>query len=112
MIMREDLENMSLDELRDLRKNLDRAISSFQDRKRQAAVAAAAEVAKSHGFRLTELLGDKVPRGTARRGAAARSDRLYVNPDNQDETWSGRGRRPRWINAALDAGRTLDDLAG
>lgn len=110
--MREDLESMSLDELRDLRKNLDRVISSFQDRKRQAAVAAAEEAAKSHGFRLTELFGDKVSRGKTRRGATARSDRLYVNPDNRDETWSGRGRRPRWVNAALDAGRSLDDLAG
>ena len=109
----EDLESMSPEELRDLRKDIDRAISSFQDRKRQAAVAAAEEAAKSHGFRLTELLSDrKVSRGKAKRGATARPDRLYVNPDNQEETWSGRGRRPRWVNAALDAGRSLDDLAG
>ncbi|MGZ9032950.1 MAG: H-NS histone family protein [Rhodospirillales bacterium] len=35
----------------------------------------------------------------------------YRNPDNPEETWSGRGRQPRWVQAALAEGETLDDLA-
>ncbi|MBV8891038.1 MAG: H-NS histone family protein [Acidobacteria bacterium] len=31
-------------------------------------------------------------------------------PDNQAETWSGRGHRPRWLEAQLAAGKTLSDL--
>jgi DNA-binding protein H-NS len=34
----------------------------------------------------------------------------YRNPDDASQTWSGRGRRPRWIHDAEAAGRTLQDL--
>jgi DNA-binding protein H-NS len=34
----------------------------------------------------------------------------YINPDNRSETWSGRGRRPRWVVAQLKAGKKLNDL--
>ena len=28
----------------------------------------------------------------------------HRNPDNPSQTWTGRGRRPRWLVAAADAG--------
>ncbi|MBV9483554.1 MAG: H-NS histone family protein [Acidobacteria bacterium] len=31
-------------------------------------------------------------------------------PDNPAESWSGRGHRPRWLEAQLAAGKTLEDL--
>jgi DNA-binding protein H-NS len=34
----------------------------------------------------------------------------YRNPDHPSETWSGRGKRPRWLTAALTAGRTIDEF--
>jgi DNA-binding protein H-NS len=34
----------------------------------------------------------------------------YRNPDNPAETWTGRGHRPRWLEAQLAAGKTLADL--
>lgn len=30
--------------------------------------------------------------------------------DDAGNTWSGRGRRPEWLKAALQSGRTLDEL--
>lgn len=36
--------------------------------------------------------------------------RSYRNPDNQFETWCGRGRRPEWVKAQLAKGKTLKDL--
>jgi DNA-binding protein H-NS len=35
----------------------------------------------------------------------------YQNPNKLSETWSGRGKQPRWLMAALKAGRTIEDLA-
>jgi DNA-binding protein H-NS len=32
----------------------------------------------------------------------------YRNPANPAETWSGRGKQPRWIVAQLKSGKTLD----
>jgi DNA-binding protein H-NS len=34
----------------------------------------------------------------------------YCNPDDPSETWSGRGKQPRWVVAQLKAGRRLDDF--
>jgi DNA-binding protein H-NS len=35
----------------------------------------------------------------------------YRNPSEPSETWSGRGKRPRWLVAALEAGRTIEEFA-
>jgi DNA-binding protein H-NS len=34
----------------------------------------------------------------------------YRNPKNPGETWSGRGKRPRWLAKRLGAGSKLDDF--
>jgi DNA-binding protein H-NS len=34
----------------------------------------------------------------------------YQNPKNPTETWSGRGRHPRWLSPHLASGKTLDDF--
>ncbi|MGB9115233.1 H-NS family nucleoid-associated regulatory protein [Bradyrhizobium sp.] len=34
----------------------------------------------------------------------------YRNPDDSSETWSGRGKKPRWLTAALKAGHTIEEF--
>ena len=34
----------------------------------------------------------------------------YRNPDNKNETWTGRGGQPRWVVAKLKAGKKLEDM--
>jgi DNA-binding protein H-NS len=34
----------------------------------------------------------------------------YQNPKNRAETWSGRGKTPRWLKAQLRAGKKLDNF--
>jgi len=34
----------------------------------------------------------------------------YCNPLSPSETWSGRGKQPRWLVAALKTGRQLDEF--
>lgn len=35
---------------------------------------------------------------------------MYRNPLNSAETWSGKGTKPAWVEAALAEGKTLEDL--
>jgi DNA-binding protein H-NS len=35
----------------------------------------------------------------------------YRNPGEPSETWSGRGKRPRWLVAALKTGHTIEEFA-
>ena len=46
-------------------------------------------------------------KGAGKRGKAVQK---YRNPENAAETWSGRGRPPRWVQSALAGGRTIADL--
>ena len=100
---------MDLEALKEMRRSVDRAISSYETRKRKEALSALEQVAKDHGFKLSDLVADQKP-GKASRSVEPGAAAAYVNPENPDETWSGRGRRPRWVNDALTAGRALDDL--
>lgn len=86
-----------------MRVKLDRAINSYEDRKRREAMAAVEEAARVHGFNLAELTGAKVRRA----GAVAPK---YVNPQDSTMTWTGRGRKPRWVQENLESGKQLEDL--
>ncbi len=35
----------------------------------------------------------------------------YMNPENHDQLWSGRGKQPNWVKEALASGKTLEELA-
>ena len=109
-----EYETMSRKELMALRANIDKAIAAVGDRDRRNALKAAEDAVREHGFTLSELtpfVGAGGGRGR-RRGAAegAVNAPRYRNPDNPEQTWSGRGRRPRWVHDAEAAGRSLDDL--
>ena len=34
----------------------------------------------------------------------------FMNPDNHDQLWSGRGKQPTWFKEAIAAGKTLEEL--
>ena len=89
--MKINLDAMSLKELKDLRTQADKAIVGFEARKKQEALSALEEQARSFGFSLSELVTDAPMR--KRKPARAK----YANPDNKSETWTGRGKAPRWI---------------
>ncbi|MBA4490981.1 H-NS histone family protein [Paracoccus sp. S1E-3] len=101
-----DLETLTLKELQELRGKVERAITSYEERKRREAMAAAEAAAREHGFSLNELTGAKV---AGRRGGKVAPK--YANPENAEQTWTGRGRRPQWVQEALASGKSLDDLA-
>src|SRR3954447_458149 len=117
-----DVEGLSEGELRELIERaqtaLDRKVAKRARRTLKEAKRLAAEV----GFEVTST---KPGRGDGRRrrtagdaepAPAAPSSRgkvapKYRNPDNPAETWTGRGRQPRWVQAALAQDRTLAELS-
>lgn len=104
-------QSMELEGLKEMRKMLDRAIASYETRKRQEALSALEEAAKEHGFKLTDLISNGKPGKGRKSGAEASSvSARYANPENPEQTWSGRGRRPQWVKDALESGRALEDL--
>ena len=106
-----DYDSMSRAELMKLRSEIDRAIAGVADRDKRAALKAAESAAREHGFSLQDLvpaMGAARGRGAAKAASPAR----FRNPEDPTQTWSGRGRRPRWYNEAEKAGRAIEDLRG
>lgn len=99
-----NLDELSLKDLKDLQRQVTRAIDDFQDRRKREAIAVLEEKAQTLGFTLNELAAA----APVRKRMPARAK--YANPTNADERWTGRGRKPRWVEAALKSGKTLADL--
>lgn len=101
-----ELENLSLAELKQLRKEVDTAISDFKNREKRKLVAEVEAFARERGVQpaeLAALLG--------RKGRKTVGEPKYANPDDPSQTWTGRGRKPAWVTAALDSGKSLEDMA-
>ena len=77
------------------------------------------KLAKAEGFTIEELFGTGTGTGSSRASTAAAPARArklgkvapkYRNPDNARETWTGRGKQPRWLAAHTAQGRDLADF--
>lgn len=99
-----NLEDMSVDDLWTLHEEISRILSA-------RIVAEKRELEK----RLAVL-----NRGIGRTAEPTDSVRIrrkyprvlpkYRNPQKPAETWSGRGKRPRWLVAAMKSGRKIEEF--
>lgn len=76
--------------------------------------------AKSEGYTVEELFGTTggaaPARGRAAKKATTAGRKLgkvapkYRNPANSKETWSGRGKQPRWLAAYVATGKKPEEF--
>ncbi len=99
--MAKELARMSYKELAELGEKVRRAKVRAQERGRAELKERLEAMAASAGFRIADLFGGRGGKG---RKVAIK----YVNPDNPSETWTGRGRKPRWLAAKLKEGEKID----
>ena len=102
-----DIKNLNHNQLNDL-------ISKAQQRQnelRKEKVVKLREkihaLIKAEGYTFEDIFGGRAK--TRRSGGTVAPK--YRNPANPEQTWSGRGKRPRWFNDALKAGKKEKDLA-
>jgi len=70
----------------------------------------AKEMADSLGMDVADIMGIKKGAGARRRKPARKAKIKYRNPQNPDETWTGRGMRPVWLREKLEQGAQLEDF--
>ena len=99
-----DLDSLSVQDLKDLQRDVQKALANFEERRRKEALLALEETARGFGFTVADLVSLKAVR---KRGPVAPK---YANPENPADTWSGRGRKPRWFALAVASGKTQADL--
>ncbi len=102
--MSKDLENMSHAELQAVVAKAQERIVQLQRSRRSEIRNKVNDLLKAEGFTFDELYGS--PGGKAKIAVKPK----YRNPADATQTWTGRGKRPRWFQAALTAGTKESDL--
>src|SRR5512133_1254646 len=106
-----NLETMTETELKDLLRSAQSALDRLVAKRARSTLKEAKRMAAEVGFEITFVKTGKPAGGKAKpQSSRAKVLPKYRNPDNPDETWSGRGRQPKWVQAALAEGQTLEDL--
>src|SRR5262249_986037 len=99
--MAKDPEKMSFKELHDLEQRIKRAKISVEKRSRAEIRKKLEAVAAEAGFKIADLFGSRGGKG---RKVAIK----YANPSDASQTWTGRGRKPRWLAAKLKSGDKIE----
>ena len=125
----------SVEKLKKELVKIEKAIKAKEATQKKLVVAELKAVARKHGYALSELVNDRRPKPSqakltkngkstleAKRSQArsvpatkvkrrAKAKIKFRNPSNRSETWTGRGRQPRWIMAHLQQGGSLEELS-
>jgi DNA-binding protein H-NS len=100
MARSKNIENMSVAELAAMEARIARAKIEKQGAERAAVKQKLMDMAKEAGFHIRDLFDGRKGNGKGKRGKVAVKYR-----DKDGNTWTGRGRMPRWLTAATKGGK-------
>lgn len=106
--MKPDISELSVEELKRLQVEAEALIVSKKDQAIEDAYDQIVAIADGLGFSIEELLelGEQKRKKTTRKAVEPR----YRNKNNPADTWTGRGKQPRWLVAELEKGAKLEDF--
>ena len=97
------LHSLSIQELQALSRDIEGELKRRGDEERKKVLSQMKELAASVDMTLEEVIAYSSSKKT-------KGEPKYQNPENPRQTWTGRGKRPSWIKAALEQGKSLDEL--
>lgn len=118
-----DLNSMSAKQLEALIAQANKRRAVLKKRKPVATVRKRLEqIARAEGYSIAELFGSRGTAAPAPAPRAAKGTRKpskmagskvapkYRDPANAANTWSGRGKQPRWLASYTAQGRALEEF--
>lgn len=108
------LASFSLLELKKLHARIVNEINKREQKLKLDVLKRIEQVAKEAGLSVAQLMNGETPvkalkpAGVRKTGGKAKPK--YFNPNNVQQTWTGRGRKPDWVVAHLGTGRALEAL--
>ena len=91
------------------RNELEKQIELARKQELADAIQKVKTLMSQYGLTIDDITS---PKGAGKTSAAkgTKVAPKYRNAETGD-TWTGRGRQPKWVEAALNSGKTLEDLA-
>ena len=97
----------SLQDLLDRKAALEREIETTRRQEKTEAIAKVKALMSQYGLTPADLS----PKGAAKTGGKGSKVAVKYRNKATGDTWSGRGLQPKWLKAALAAGRKIEDFA-
>ena len=102
-----DIDKLSAADLKKLAVKVEKRIVEMEKETLHLALKEMRAVADKLGVAFEDVI--VLHKGKGRK-PGTKAAAKYANPDDPSQTWSGRGRKPAWIKAALETGKSIDDL--
>jgi len=102
-----DLSALSLIELRDLQQQIPAELKRRESAEKANVLNEVRAFAKARGFAIEDLLGKEAKIKVSTGGKVKVK---YRHPQNAELEWTGRGRKPKWVEAWLAEGSNIDAL--
>lgn len=102
----------SIAQLLEQKAALERQIADAQREAKSAAISQVRALMAENGLTLADLSA-RAPATAAPKAKPAGGSKVAVKYRNTatGDTWTGRGLKPKWLKAQLDAGKQLSDFA-
>lgn len=100
---------------KDLLKQQEELAKLIEEARKNEIASVVAEIkTQIEEYKLTaEDLGFASKKTAGRKPSATKGEKVvkFRNPENPEQTYSGHGRKPDWLNAKLNQGRKLEEFA-
>jgi DNA-binding protein H-NS len=106
-----NLDAMSIDDMWQLHEEISKVLSVRLTTEKRELEKRLAQLRRENEMRRSEPADAQSAKGPTReRRKYPRVSPKYRNPKEPSETWSGRGKQPRWLAAALKTGHTIEEF--
>ncbi|MFY9327262.1 MAG: H-NS histone family protein [Georgfuchsia sp.] len=106
-----DISTLSIEELQALQTRIPDEIKSRKAQQKKNVLKEISDIAARHGYKLEELIGPSQDGADVNKSATRKPAKVkYRNPTEPGLQWTGRGKKPAWVTAWLNQGKSLDEL--
>ena len=102
-----DLSTLSVAQMRDLQLQIPAEIKRREAQEKVSVLNELRAIAKARGYAIEDLLGKEAKVKTV---TGNKVKVKYRHPQNGELEWTGRGRKPKWVEAWVANGGSLDNL--
>lgn len=102
-----DLSTLSVAQLRDLQQQIPAELKRREAEEKSNILNEVRAFAKARGYAIEELLTKEVKTKAVTSGKVKVK---YRHPQNAELEWTGRGRKPKWVESWLASGASIDAL--
>lgn len=102
-----ELSTLSVSQLRELQQQIPAELKRREAQEKVTVLNEVRALAKARGYAIEDLLGKEVK---IKAATGSKVKVKYRHPENAGLEWTGRGRKPKWVEAWLATGGNLDNL--